>query len=89
MRKAHLEEATIIPAESALLPIVVHGITGAFFEQKHCQAGRQQFGLGVLGSFLAHIVNLAQALKQVREILVDSMYYLEDNIGQLQLAEMS
>ena len=57
VRQTHLEQFLVILAKLALLPIVIHGIARAFFEQKHRQAGRQQFRLLILRGLLLIILN--------------------------------
>ena len=44
----------------------------------------QQFGLGILGGFLAYIVNVPQPVKQVGKILMNGMHNLVHDIGLLQ-----
>ncbi len=84
MGETHGEKPAIVLTEFPLLPVVIHGIAGAFFEQKHRQTGRQEFGLVILGRFLADVLNVAQSLKKIREVLMNGMHNLEDDVGLLQ-----
>ena len=87
MRQTHFEEPAIIPAELSLVTIVIHGIAGSFFKQKHRQAGCQQFGLFILGGLLADLANVPQPVKQVREQFMDGVYDLENDIGLLKFSK--
>jgi hypothetical protein len=73
MRQTGLEEAFIILPKPRLVPLIIHRIAGAFWEQKHRESRYDQFDKTVIRLF-STFRNRLNLLVQVGKMMVNALF---------------